>query len=282
MPTNQSAKVARAAAIDPLWLSIRNEVQRVATHEPILASFLYASILNHKTMEDALGFILAGKLECSVLPAMLVRELFEEACDADRGIGASIRADVRAVRERDPAANAFSEPFLYFKGFHALQTYRVAHWLWHQGREALAQFLQSRMSEVFAMDVHPAARIGNGIMVDHATSVVIGETAVIEDNVSILHEVTLGGTGKEHGDRHPKVRRGVLIGAGAKILGNVEIGEGAKIGAGSVVLNDVAPHTTVAGVPAEVIGEPGVAEPALSMDHRLPCGPGEDCPEETA
>jgi serine O-acetyltransferase len=204
---------------------------------------------------------------------MLVRELIADAVEASPGIGQSIRADIRAIRDRDPAAKRFSEPFLYFKGFHALQTHRVAHWLWLEGRHALALFLQNRTSEVFAVDIHPAARIGNGILMDHATGVVVGETAVIEDNVSILHEVTLGGTGKAEGDRHPKVRHGVLIGAGAKILGNVEVGRGAKVGAGSVVLEDVPPHCTVAGVPAKIIGTPDVDEPALEMDHRLPCNP---------
>ncbi|NCF81745.1 MAG: serine O-acetyltransferase, partial [Proteobacteria bacterium] len=231
-----------------------------------------------KSLEDALAFLLAGKLECSALPAMLVRELIADALEASPGIGQSIRADIRATRDRDPAAKGFSEPFLYFKGFHALQTHRVAHFLWHEGRQSLALFLQNRTSEVFGVDIHPAARVGNGILIDHATSVVIGETAVIEDNVSILHEVTLGGTGKAEGDRHPKVRHGVLIGAGAKILGNVEVGRGAKVGAGSVVLEDVPPHCTVAGVPAQIIGTPNVDEPALEMDHRLPCNPDiEDC-----
>jgi serine O-acetyltransferase len=273
MATTQTAKLAEAASVDPLWKTIRREVEGVAAGEPVLASFLHASILNHKSLEDALAFILAGKLESPVLPAMLIRELIADAVAASPAIGAAVRADVRAVRERDPAATHFSGPFLYFKGFHALQTHRVAHWLWQEGREALALFLQSRTSEVFGVDIHPAARLGRGIMLDHATGIVVGETAVVEDNVSILHEVTLGGTGKDCGDRHPKVRRGVLIGAGAKILGNVEIGECAKIGAGSVVLTDVAPHTTVAGVPAEVvaIGDDD-DQPALEMDHRLPCG----------
>jgi serine O-acetyltransferase len=272
MARGQSAKIARAA-LDPLWQSIREEVARDVEREPVLASFLHATVLNHKSLEDALGFLLAGKLECSVLPAMLVRELIADAVEASPGIGQSIRADIRAIRDRDPAAKRFSEPFLYFKGFHALQTHRVAHWLWLEGRHALALFLQNRTSEVFAVDIHPAARIGNGILMDHATGVVVGETAVIEDNVSILHEVTLGGTGKAEGDRHPKVRHGVLIGAGAKILGNVEVGRGAKVGAGSVVLEDVPPHCTVAGVPAKIIGTPDVDEPALEMDHRLPCNP---------
>lgn len=268
MARSQSAKIARAA-LDPLWQSIREEVSREAEQEPILASFLHATVLNHKSLEDALGFVLAGKLECTVLPAMLVRELIGDAVEASPGIGQSIRADVRAIRDRDPAARRFCDPFLYYKGFHALQTHRVAHWLWNEGRQALALFLQNRTSEVFAVDIHPAARIGDGILIDHATGVVVGETAVIEDNVSILHEVTLGGTGKEVGDRHPKVRHGVLIGAGAKILGNVEVGRGAKVGAGSVVLEDVPAHCTVAGVPAEIIGCPDTDEPALEMDHRL-------------
>ncbi len=272
MARSQSARIARAA-LDPLWQSIREEVAREAAREPILASFLHATVLNHKSLEDALGFLLAGKLECSVLPAMLVRELIADAVESNPGIGQSMRADIRAIRDRDPAAKRFSDPFLYYKGFHALQTHRVAHCLWHADRDALALFLQNRTSEVFGVDIHPAARVGDGILIDHATSVVVGETAVIEDNVSILHEVTLGGTGKAEGDRHPKVRHGVLIGAGAKILGNVEVGRGAKIGAGSVVLEDVPPHCTVAGVPAVVVGTPDVDEPALEMDHRLPCKP---------
>ena len=277
MARSQSARIARAA-LDPLWQSIREEVAGDVEREPILASFLHATVLNHKSLEDALAFLLAGKLECPALPAMLVRELIADAVEASPGIGQSIRADIRATRDRDPAAKKFSVPFLYFKGFHALQTHRVAHCLWHEGRQSLALFLQNRTSEVFGVDIHPAARVGNGILIDHATSVVIGETAVIEDNVSILHEVTLGGTGKAEGDRHPKVRHGVLIGAGAKILGNVEVGRGAKVGAGSVVLEDVPPHCTVAGVPAQIIGTPNVDEPALEMDHRLPCNPDiEDC-----
>lgn len=275
MTKSQTAKIAEAA-LDPLWQSIREEVAAAAAREPVLASFLHASILNHKTLEDALAFQLAAKLESPVLPAMLVRELITDAMEADKNIGKSMRADIRAVRERDPAAKTYSEPFLYFKGFHALQMYRVAHWLWGQGRGALALYLQSRTSEVFGVDIHPAAVIGKGIMIDHATGVVVGETAVIEDNVSLLHEVTLGGTGKDTGDRHPKVRRGVLIGAGAKILGNVEIGVGAKIGAGSVVLEDVAPHCTVVGVPAVVVGDCSDDEPARQMDHRITRSDGSD------
>ena len=272
MARSQAAKIA-TASLDPLWQTIRREVSAEAAREPVLASFLHASVLNHKTLEDSLGFILAGKLESSVLPAMLIHELIVEAVHSCPKVGDSIRADIRAVKERDPAASRYSEPFLYFKGFHALQTYRVAHCLWNGDRKSLALFLQSRTSEVFGVDIHPAARIGDGILIDHATCVVIGETAVVEDNVSILHDVTLGGTGKDCGDRHPKVRHGVLIGAGAKILGNVEIGAGAKVGAGSVVLADVPPHSTVAGVPAEIVGKPTHPEPARYMDHSLPQRP---------
>lgn len=255
---------------DPIWSEIRAEVLREIAGEPILASFLHATILKHARLESALSFHLAGKLSTPSLSAMLVRELIDEAFADDPDIGCAIRQDIRAIRERDPASNGFSEPFLYFKGFHALQSYRVGHWLWRQERRALALFVQNRISEVFGVDIHPAARIGKGILIDHGTSVVIGETSVVEDNVSMLHEVTLGGTGKELGDRHPKVRHGVLVGAGAKILGNVEIGAGAKIGAGSVVLEDVPPHTTVAGVPARIVGRPEVLEPALDMNQQFP------------
>jgi len=254
---------------DSVWETIREEIERAASQEPILASFLHATVLKHNTLEDALSFHLAGKLADESLSSMLIREVIDEAFQSDAEIGAAIRCDIKAVRERDPASDCYFVPMLYFKGFHALQSYRVAHWLWGQGRKALALYLQSRMSEVFAADIHPASRIGRGILIDHGTAVVIGETAVVEDNVSMLHEVTLGGTGKITGDRHPKVRHGVLIGAGAKVLGNVEIGCGAKIAACSVVLDDVAPHCTVAGVPAVVVGHPQVEEPALEMDHQL-------------
>ena len=257
---------------DEVWQKIREEVTGEVEAEPVLASFLHAVVLNHKRLEDALSFHLAGKLENPVLPAMAIRELFDEALAADPDISCAIRADIRAVSERDPASRGFAQVLLYFKGFHALQSHRIAHWLWREGREGLALFLQSRGSEVFNVDIHPAARIGKGILVDHATGLVIGETAVVEDDVSMLHEVTLGGTGKDSGDRHPKVRRGVLIGAGAKILGNVEIGRCAKVGAGSVVLDHVPAHCTVAGVPAHVVGCPEEKLPSHEMNHRLPCG----------
>ena len=259
--------------IDPVWQTIRTEVARDVEREPILASFLHATILRHNRLEEALSFHLAGKLG-GPLAEMLVREVIDEALASSPQIAESVRADLRAVKERDPATETYSQPFLYFKGFQALQAYRIAHWLWEQKRKPLAFYLQNRISQVFAVDIHPAARIGHGILIDHGTGVVIGETAVVENDVSMLHEVTLGGTGKETGDRHPKVREGVLIGTGAKILGNVVIGKGAKVGAGSVVLNDVPPHCTAAGVPARIVGCPQEAEPALSMNHRLPDNPG--------
>jgi serine O-acetyltransferase len=265
-----SSETANSTASDAIWQTIRDEVIREAEREPMLAGFLHATILKHTSLEDALSFHLAGKLETPTLSSMIVREVIDEAFTSDVSIRDALRTDIRAVRERDPASHCYYAPLLYFKGFHALQSYRVGHWLWHQGRHALALFLQNRISEAFSVDVHPAARIGKGILIDHGTSVVIGETAVIEDNVSLLHEVTLGGTGKEMGDRHPKVRHGVLIGTGAKILGNVEIGEGSKIAAGSVVLNDIPAHSTAAGVPARVVGRTEVAEPALEMNHSLP------------
>lgn len=255
---------------DGFWDQILVEARQEASHEPLLAGYLFASVLGHKTLEDGVSAILANKLHTADLPAVVLRDLISGALADDASIRASIRADLLAARTRDPAARGYSQPFLYYKGFHALQAYRVAHWLWEQDRRGLAVHLQNRISEVFGVDVHPAAQIGSGVLIDHGTSVVIGETAVVEDNVSLLHEVTLGGTGKESGDRHPKVRRGVLIGAGAKILGNIEIGAGAKVAACSVVLRDVAPHTTVAGIPARVVGRCNVAEPALEMDSTFP------------
>ncbi len=271
MSADRNPSSTAERAVDPLWRAVRDEVVEASVEEPALAGVLHSSILNHDSLESALSFVIANKLENATIPALLVRDIFLEAHAADASIGCALRADIRATVDRDPAASRYSEPLLYFKGFHALQVYRVTHWLWNKGRRHLALFVQSRVSEVFGVDIHPAARIGKGIMIDHATGVVVGETAVIGDCVSILHEVTLGGTGKDSGNRHPKVRRGVLIGAGAKVLGNVEIGEGAKIGAGSVVLVDVPAHHTVAGVPAVVIGTPIEAEPALNMDQTLKC-----------
>ncbi len=254
---------------DEIWEDIQSHAEEDARKEPMLASFLYAVVLNHSRLEDALSFLLASKLESSTITATSLRDLIDEAFAKDATIPESIREDISAVCQRDPACDGFANILMFYKGYHALQAYRAAHYYWLQGRKSLARYLQSRITEVFAVDIHPAAQIGHGILIDHATSVVIGETAVVENYVSLLHEVTLGGTGKRTGDRHPKVRQGVLIAAGAKILGNVEIGEGAKIGASAVVLEDVAPHTTVAGIPARVVGTPKSETPALEMDHRI-------------
>ncbi|MCE2572330.1 serine O-acetyltransferase [Motilimonas eburnea] len=251
------------------WQRIREEAMQMAQDEPMLASFFYSTILNHDTLLAALSFQLANRLDSPTMPAILMREIIESAFTADETILSSVVADIVAVQERDPAVEFFSTPLLYLKGFHAIQGYRVAHWLWHQNRRPLAMYIQSQIAVVFGVDVHPASRIGKGIMFDHATGIVVGETAVIEDDVSILQNVTLGGTGKECGDRHPKIREGVMIGAGAKVLGNIEVGAGAKVGAGSVVLKNVPAHTTVTGVPAKVVGIPSSDKPSLDMSQNL-------------
>lgn len=256
---------------DFIWQTIRQETLQHANNEPILASFLHATVLNHESLECALSYHLANKLDSPEASALLIREVVHQALRDDASIRQAIRADIAAVQQRDSACSSLANPFLFFKGFHALQSFRIANWLWRNDRKAMALFFQNRISVVFGVDIHPAARIGQGIMLDHATGIVIGETAIVEDNVSIMQAVTLGGTGKVTGDRHPKVRAGVLISAGAKVIGNIEIGEGAKVGAGSVVLKDVAAHTTVAGVPAKVVGCPDTQQPALNMDHCLNC-----------
>jgi serine O-acetyltransferase len=255
---------------DPIWERIRSETREVAAAEPVLASFLHATILNHEELECALSFHLANLLDNPSAPAMMLREVILEALQDDSTIRGAIRDDLNAILDRDSACQELYIPFLYFKGFQALQIHRIGHWLWEHNRQPLALFLQSQMSRQFGIDIHPAARFGHGIMLDHASGLVVGETAIVGNRVSILQSVTLGGTGKEDGDRHPKIADGVLISAGAKILGNIHVGEGAKVGAGSVVLQDVPAHTTVAGVPAKVVGKPTSKSPALDMDHAIP------------
>ena len=254
-----------------VWAQLRVEAMQAAAEEPLLASYLHASILHHDRIEDALSYHLAQKLGHGDLPALQLREVIREAYTSEPELVTQATRDMRVVRERDPACRTYLQPFLYFKGYGGLQSYRIANWLWRQEREVLAYHLQSRVSELFAVDIHPAAVIGAGVFIDHAHGIVIGETAVVEDDVSMLHSVTLGGTGKVGGDRHPKIRRGVMIGAGAKVLGAIEIGEDARIAAGSVVLDDVAPRCTVAGVPAKPIGGPcaGGVKPAEVMNQRL-------------
>jgi serine O-acetyltransferase len=252
-----------------VWQAVKKEAREHAEREPMLASFYHATIIKHDNLASALSYILANKLSTPSMPSMAVREVIEEVYANDACVTESAACDICATVERDPAVELYSTPLLYLKGFHALQGFRVANWLWRQGRKELATYLQNQISVTCQVDVHPAACIGRGIMFDHATGIVIGETAVIEDDVSILQDVTLGGTGKEGGDRHPKVRTGVMIGAGAKILGNIDIGEGAKIGSCSVVLNPVPPHTTVAGVPAKIVGRPSSHMPSLDMDQEF-------------
>ncbi|HEI8868698.1 TPA: serine O-acetyltransferase [Serratia odorifera] len=253
--------------LEQVWSCIKSEARALADCEPMLASFFHATLLKHENLGSALSYILANKLANPIMPAIAVREVVEDAYRADAQMIASAARDILAVRLRDPAVDKYSTPLLYLKGFHALQAYRIGHWLWLQGREALAIYLQNQISVAFGVDIHPAANIGCGIMLDHATGIVIGETAVVENDVSILQSVTLGGTGKTSGDRHPKIREGVMIGAGAKILGNIEVGKGAKIGAGSVVLQPVPPHTTAAGVPARIVGRPESDKPSMDMDQ---------------
>ncbi len=253
--------------VDPAWGQIRREAEDVARREPELATFIYSTVLHHDTLEAAVVHRVTERLDSPEVSAELIRQAYSDALEDEPSIGAAFRADIVATVDRDPAATRLLEPVLYFKGFHAIQAHRLAHWLWSKGRRDLAYYLQSRSSAVFQTDINPAVPIGRGIFLDHATGLVVGETAVIEDDVSILQEVTLGGTGKEAGDRHPKIRRGVLIGAGAKILGNIEVGHCARIAAGSVVLKSVPHNTTVAGVPAKVIGEAGCPEPSRTMDH---------------
>jgi serine O-acetyltransferase len=259
---------------DPIWQALRAQAEELAATEPALASLAHATILKHQRLEDALSYHLAKKIGGEDFSTMLAREIFEEALNGDPAIGDSVRADLSAIFERDPACHSYVQAFLFFKGFHALESYRIAHWLWEQGRTPLAYLVQSRVSELFAVDIHPAAKIGRGIFMDHATGIVIGETAVVEDDVSMLHGVTLGGSGKEKGDRHPKIRRGVLLSTGAKVLGNIEVGEYSRVGAGSVVLQAVPAHCTVAGVPAKVIGCAGCDRPSQAMNQFIDDGPG--------
>ena len=269
MAHGKSARVIGIVGNDPVFTRVRQEADEAASRDPALASFLMTAVLNHDTLEHAVVQRVAERLDHRDVPSALIRQAYEDVISRDPSIGVAIRADLMAVIDRDPACLRLMEPLLYFKGFHALQTHRLAHALLRSGRRDFAMYLQSRSSSVFAVDINPAARIGKGVFLDHATGLVVGETCVIEDDVSILQGVTLGGTGKETGDRHPKIRHGVLIGAGAKILGNIEIGHCARVAAGSVVLAPVPHNKTVAGVPARIVGEAGCSEPARDMNQIL-------------
>jgi len=258
---------AKVATVDPVWQRVREEADAAIAREPLLGGMIHSSLLHHATMERALAYRFSMKLASREMSEQILREIADEAYQSDPNLGQVARADLVAVLDRDPACHRYLQPLLFFKGYQAVQAYRVGHWLWGAGRTDLAYFVQMRVSEVFGVDIHPAAKIGRGVMIDHAHSIVIGETAVVGDNVSMLHSVTLGGTGKQDGDRHPKIGDGVMIGAGAKILGNIHVGHCSRIAAGSVVLQDVPACSTVAGVPARVVGEAGCAQPAVMMDQ---------------
>jgi serine O-acetyltransferase len=259
--------VDQISTIDPIWDMVKAEARIAADSDPVMGTFLYSTVINHKSLEDAVIYRICERLDHADMPAVLLRQTFEEMNGDNPEWSAIIRVDIQAYYDRDPVCTRYIEPVLYFKGFHAIQTYRLANWLLKRGRKDFALYLQSRSSSVFQTDINPAARIGRGFFLDHATGVVVGETAVIGDNVSILQGVTLGGTGKEAGDRHPKIGNSVLIGAGAKVLGNITVGDCSRIAAGSVVLKPVPSNTTVAGVPARIVGEAGCSEPSRSMDQ---------------
>ncbi len=263
MPETRS----KIAQVDPVWMRITEEAREAVLKEPLMGGLVHACILHHKTLEKALSYRIAAKLASNEMSMVILREIADQAYEETPELVEAARADLVAVYERDPACHRLLQPVLYFKGYQAMQAYRIGHWLWTNGQHDLAYFFQMRVSEIFGVDIHPAARIGRGIMIDHAHSIVIGETAVVGDNVSMLHSVTLGGTGKEEEDRHPKIADGVLIGAGAKVLGNIRIGHCSRIAAGSVVLADVPPCKTVAGVPARIVGEAGCDQPSISMDQ---------------
>lgn len=260
---------AARGVVAVLWQTLREEAAAAVQRDPALGRAMNSAVLMHASFGHALSHRLAIKLADHDVDRDELLALIYGAYSDKPGLLGAAAADLQAVKDRDPSNGEVLTPFLYFKGFSALQAYRVGHWLWTKGRRHLARHIQSRISEAFAIDIHPAAVMGRGIMLDHGSGLVIGETAVVEDDVSILQNVTLGGTGKQTGDRHPKVRRGALIGAGAKILGNIEVGVGAKIGAGSVVLAPVAPYTSVVGVPARPVGKPHTALPGVTMDQSL-------------
>lgn len=262
--------------LDPVWDRITSEAVDAVEQEPLMGGLIHSCVLHHSSLEKALSYRVSAKLNSNEMSMLVLREVADEAYADDPAIVEAARADLMAVQERDPATHRLLQPILYYKGFQGMQAYRVANWLWRKKRYDLAYFLQMRASEVYGIDIHPGATIGKGIMIDHAHSIVIGETAVVGDNVSMLHSVTLGGTGKEDGDRHPKIGNEVLIGAGAKVLGNIKVGCCSRIAAGSVVLEDVPDATTVAGVPAKIVGNAGCEHPSVEMRQTLDEGCGEE------
>jgi serine O-acetyltransferase len=278
MTATKKSPFGRIESVDPIWSEIRAEAEEIMASERALGGFIYATVLSHERLEDAVCHRLAQRLNHADVDAGLIGQIFRDVLAEKPELGTAFRADLAAVFDRDPACHRYIEPLLYFKGFHALVTHRFAHELWLQNRRDFAFYLQSQSSRIFAVDIHPATRMGMGIMLDHGTGIVIGETAVVGDNCSILQNVTLGGNGKETGDRHPKIGSNVLLAAGAKVLGNITVGNCSKVAAGSVVLKDIPPNKTVAGVPAKIVGDSGCPEPARAMDQRLqPDDCGCDC-----
>jgi serine O-acetyltransferase len=269
MPKTLIDQQSALSKLDPVWAHVRQEAEDIVRREPELATFIYSAVLHHERLEDSIIHRIAERLDHPELSGEMIRKAYQDALRDEPDLGNIFRADMVAVYDRDPATSRFIDPLLYFKGFHAIQSHRLAHWLHRKGRKDFAYYLQSRSSAVFQVDINPAAKVGRGIFLDHATGFVVGETAVIGDDVSILHGVTLGGTGKENEDRHPKIGRGVMIGAGAKILGNITVGHCSRIGSGSVVTKSVPNNVTVVGVPAKVVGEAGCAEPSRTMDQML-------------
>lgn len=270
--TIQGSKKALGLDRDAIWSQLRDEARAAVRDEPLLGALIHAGLLHHSDLESALAYRFSLKLASGEMSEQILREIADQAYRTSPALGDAARADLLAVYDRDPATHRLLQPVLFFKGFQALQAYRMAHWLWQQERRDMAYFVQMRCSECFGVDIHPAATIGTGVMIDHAHSIVIGETATVGNDVSMLHSVTLGGTGKEDGDRHPKIGDGVMIGAGAKVLGNIRIGHHSRIAAGSVVLHDVPSCKTVAGVPARVVGDAGCSEPSHSMNQLLGLG----------
>lgn len=251
------------------WERMLDEARACAEHEPALSKFYYDNVLAHDSLCVALAHYLSEKLHSKVISKLTLNEVFLDCNITAGAIYDAVWADLNAYVDRDPACTNFITPFLYYKGFLALQVYRYANKLWRQNRKPLARLLQHRVSQLFDVDIHPAANIGKGIMLDHATGIVIGETAVVGDNVSLLHGVTLGGVGTDGNKRHPTVGSGVMMSCGAKVLGDITIGDNVKIGGGSLVLDSVPSNSTVVGVPGRVVGRSVTDVPAISMDQNI-------------
>jgi len=262
-------KDKKAQARHPVWRELQEQAGNLARDEPLLRSYYHSSVLNHSSLEHALAYVLAEKLNSSTVSELALNDVFNQCLIEHPTVVDSVVLDLIAYFERDPACDNYCKPFLHYKGFQATQAYRFAHLLWEDGRTALARYIQSQSSRVFGVDIHPAAKIGYGLMLDHASDIVIGETAEVGNNVSMLHGVSLGGSGASSGKRHPVVGDGVMVSCGAQLLGRIHIGEGVRIGGGSLILESVPAHVTVVGVPANIVGKPDTEFPSLSMDQTV-------------